>query len=181
MKNKAHLDTKFHGFPNKSNNLCAEFYKSKGMIMKGNHVVLECDLADMSSVGYNLLEIDDYNEFVSLHDDIFPSTYYSGKDIISMLDEDNAVIVKKVDNNLVGYAFVNIDSSLDGNIEFIGVKSENRREGHGITLMNMVLSWFKEKGSGKLILCVDSKNDKAISLYKKKGFTTKNSLEFFSS
>lgn len=172
-------ETIIQGFPNKENNLCLELYKSKGMSFKGDNYVLEFSLDEIDPVKYNLLGEDDHNEFTSLHDSVFPNTYYSGKDIISMMDSDNVVIVSKSDIKLVGYAFVNIDASLDGNIEFIGVKSDNRRDGHGIKILNMALSWFKEKGTKKLVLCIDSKNEKAISLYKKTGFRIKYYLEYF--
>ena len=181
MINRLPQGTTYHGFPNKDNNSCSEFYKSKGMRLKGNHEILECVLGDKQSFDYELLQKDDYDQFTRLHNDIFPNTYYTGEDITSMLDQNHVVVVSKVENILVGYAFAIIDDSLDGNIEFIGVNPKNRREGHGMKLLNMVLSWYMKKGSEKLILCVDLKNEKAISLYKKNGFIAKYSLEFYCS
>jgi hypothetical protein len=68
-----------------------------------------------------------YREFISLHDTVFPNTYYSGKEIIERMSSNQKVYTSGEGSGLKGYlnAEYNLEEQ-EGSIEFIGVDEKDR-------------------------------------------------------
>lgn len=116
-----------------------------------------------------------------LHDKTFPNTYYDGEEIISRLNNHRKVFVCKEAKELTGYIYVEAEPEFDeGSIEFFAVNESQRGKGIGCYLLTMALRWlFSFNSIDSVSLCVNSKNEKAINLYKMAGFKEKHQLSYF--
>ncbi|QNO13666.1 GNAT family N-acetyltransferase [Alkalicella caledoniensis] len=165
------------GYCNEKNFKCITWLVDKKFDLSGKHTVLQIDpQSHKDSAGFHLLKDEYFKDFVVLHNNLFPNTYYTGMQILNKLDDNNAVLVETIDSSLVGYAFVTQDSLKNGNVEFIGVNPRYQKKGIGYKLMNGALDWFKLKKSREVILSVNANNTQAINLYKKVGFTIKDEM-----
>jgi len=171
-------------FVNAKNNRCLDLADKLNFIKKSEETILEIDrdIAGRSS-DIDLLELteDRRDEMKSLHDKIFPGTYYSGEDIISRLNENRKVFICRNNNELTGYIYIEAEPEFgESNIEFFAVKESDRGKGSGSMLLNMALKWLFSFDTIKSIkLCVNSENKKAIKLYEKVGFKIKHQLYYF--
>ena len=165
---------------NKENQIAKEFAVDKGFkaICEGKTMSLDLSSIEVSVYdNISKLEKCDYIKLEKLHDAIFPNAYYNGKQITDMLDDEHVIFVAKEGNNLVGYVFISMNLKFnEGDIEFIGVKSNYRDKGYGKKLLSTALRAFKENGINKLQLWVNVENQNAIKIYKNVGFEIVDSL-----
>lgn len=97
--------------------------------------------------------------------------------------ENSTLLVAEKDNELVGY-LIAIGGKAQRNKHtvylVIGISKNYRRKGIGTKLFNRVEQWAANHNISRLELTVVTKNEEALSLYKKKGFeiegTKRNSL-----
>jgi ribosomal protein S18 acetylase RimI-like enzyme len=112
--------------------------------------------------------------FLTLHDSIFPKTYYTGQDILDQLDDDHQVFVCGSGEDLAGYIYAIVDESGDGYVEFVGVRAEQRGRGLGQRLLLSAMVWlFAAKNVAQVGLTVSDDQVNARSLYEKVGFAIK--------
>lgn len=112
--------------------------------------------------------------FSSLHDTIFPRTYYTGQDILDQLDDDHQVFVCSQGQELLGYVFAIIDEGGQGYIDFLGVREDARGRGLGRRLLLTALKWlFEDRDVSEVGLTVGDDQANARSLYEKAGFHSK--------
>ncbi len=139
------------------------------------------DLDNLDDISLIELDIEDYKAMKELHYKTFPNTYYSGEEIVSRLNNHRKVFVCKEAKELAGYIYVEAEPEFgEGNIEFFAVSELQRGKGIGGKLLTMALKWlFSFNSIDYINLCVNSKNEKAISLYKKVGFEQKHQLSYF--
>ncbi|MGE7218877.1 GNAT family N-acetyltransferase [Priestia koreensis] len=173
----------FYLFPNKENHTMLQLAEE----LHCQHVSDECilgyekkQLATNSSKPLEL-PISLYDDFQILHDNLFPSSYYEGSEILQRINEHQKVFVATEQSTLAGYVYVEVQPDFgEGAIEFIGVKNEYRGNRLGIKLLHEALSWmFSFDRLQTIELCVNSKNMRAIQLYKRAGFLIKHELSFF--
>jgi len=114
--------------------------------------------------------------FASLHDEVFPNTYYSGAQILEQLDENHQVFVYVKDTAVLGYLYIIAEPWTDeGYIEFLGVKEKERGQGIGGKLLATALHWaFSTKQVPQVDLTVTDANNNARNLYEKAGFHLKH-------
>ncbi len=112
------------------------------------------------------------NDFVALHQTIFPKTYATGQQMIEKIGEKQQVFVSIQDGLLMGYINVLIaEESGFGSVEFVGVREEARGKGVGRQLLQSALHWlFDEKGVAEATLVVSDALTNARSLYESVGF-----------
>jgi ribosomal protein S18 acetylase RimI-like enzyme len=112
------------------------------------------------------------SEMKALHDSLFPNAYYSGNEILHRVNEYKRVFILEDQTGMLGYVYVEVEPQFgEGSIEFVGVKETVRGRGLGSRLISIGLRWlFSFPSVEEIVLCVNSKNDKAIHLYKKAGF-----------
>jgi len=114
-------------------------------------------------------------DFIALHDSIFPQTYASGQKIFEKIDGDHQVFIYSQDDEILGYLYAAIDEdSHEGSVEFVGVREDARGKGVGRILLQTALTWlFQEKQVNQAILVVNDNLTNARSLYERVGFQLK--------
>ena len=121
-----------------------------------------------------LLAGDQAEAFRTLHDSVFPKTYYTGQDILDQLDGDHQVFVCSSGKDLEGYVYANVDEGGEGYVEFIGVRAELHGRGLGQRLLLTAMDWlFSVKSVAQVGLTVSDDQVNARSLYEKAGFVIK--------
>ncbi|UOE57604.1 GNAT family N-acetyltransferase [Bacillus sp. CMF12] len=169
-------------FADTSNHAAAEFASKNGFRLQSAQTYME--LKDNSSNGLrkvSLLPIHFHSEFIHLHDTLFPHTYYSGKEIIERMNDDHKVYTSLDADGLNGYLYAEYNrEEKEGSIEFIGVDPNKRMKGIGRNLLEMAIhDLFMNSGAKSIKLCVETTNEKALSIYKKAGFKVERSLNFY--
>ncbi|WP_291561541.1 MULTISPECIES: GNAT family N-acetyltransferase [unclassified Clostridium] len=170
-------------FFNYKNSLAMEFSNSLDFNFKSNEFILSLnreDRIEKLSDGVRILKEDEKDEFIKLHDSIFPNTYYSGDMIVNKINSKNKVYIYKDKDEILGYIYLEVcPEAQQGNIEYLGVTTNSRGCGLGVKLLNMAIDFvFSHDTIMEIILCVNCDNE-AIKLYKKCGFKEKNFLKFY--
>jgi hypothetical protein len=130
--------------------------------------------------------------FADLHDAIFPTTYYTGRQIVDQLDGEHCVFACvsgdlsapgddsahgddfAPGDEVWGYVYAIIDESSEGYIEYLGVRSDRRRQGLGKGLLLTALDWlFRVNNVSEVGLTVSDDQANARSLYEQVGFGIK--------
>jgi ribosomal protein S18 acetylase RimI-like enzyme len=137
------------------------------------------DAADVSS----LTEAQHQN-FIRLHDMLFPKTYFSGQQIIQRLGERDKVFVvcaPEVEVIPIGYIYARIDpEATDGYIDFLGVVADFRRKGIAKSLLSAAITWlFSLSEIEAVALTVNAANSAALSLYASLGFAHLQTLQSY--
>ena len=114
-------------------------------------------------------------QFVALHDSVFPRTYATGQRILDKLDDAHRVFVHAEGDEVQGYAYAAIEEeSGDGSVEFIGVREDARGKGLGRKLLQTALHWlFEVKQVPQATLVVNDDLTNARALYESVGFRLK--------
>ncbi|MDF2040159.1 GNAT family N-acetyltransferase [Cytobacillus oceanisediminis] len=169
-------------FADTANLTAAEFAARNGFKLQSAQTCMELkgnpsnDLRDVS-----LLPPHCHSEFIHLHDTVFPHTYYTGKEIIGRMNDDHKVYSSGEADGLNGYLYAEYNrEEKEGSIEFIGVDPNKRMKGIGRNLLEMAIhDLFMNSGAKSIKLCVETTNEKALSIYKKAGFKVERSLNFY--
>lgn len=111
-----------------------------------------------------------FEQFETLHNGLFPNTYYTARQIVEKLDDHHRLLLAVEDGRLLGYHFCKIESE-SGYVDFIGADASARGRGIGASLLASGLDWiFASPTTARINLTVNADNDSAQSLYKKFGF-----------
>ncbi|PLR75807.1 GNAT family N-acetyltransferase [Bacillus sp. V3-13] len=172
LSDKVHT---FNGFYNSKNIHADKFMKMLGGVKRGNHLILKVvnkDFIHEADLQIKELSKERYDDFIKLHEDAFPETYYTGQEIIDKIDNHNKVFVIENGYSLSGYVYVEGNPKFkEGNIEFIAVSPTDRKKGIGTRLIKSSLAFlFDSLKIDEITICVDFGNSKAINLYKSAGF-----------
>lgn len=130
------------------------------------------------------LEFDDKyaEEFIALHAELFPNTYYSGSQLLEKSREpQNHLFMYIQDGLFAGYIFLQArTSSQDAYIDFLGVDESLRRQGIGKNLLASGLNWaFSRPGINKVTLSVRSSDIPTVRLYDSLGFTSERKIRAY--
>jgi GNAT superfamily N-acetyltransferase len=114
-------------------------------------------------------------DFITLHERVFPQTYATGQRILDKINDHHQVFVYTQRSELSGYLYAAIEEeSGDGIVEFVGVREEARGKGIGRQLLLSAFHWFFEvKGVSQATLVVNDNLTNARSLYESVGFKLK--------
>jgi GNAT superfamily N-acetyltransferase len=114
-------------------------------------------------------------DFLTLHQAIFPQTYATGQRILDKLGNNHQVFVYIKEGELLGYLYATIEEgSGDGLVDFVGVRTDARGQGIGRQLLETALQWFFEvKKVPQATLVVNDNLTNARSLYERVGFSLK--------
>lgn len=110
----------------------------------------------------------DWKEFTAIVEEAFERENVQKKNFIGLL-KDGGFIGAFEKDKLVGYLRLLIMEGY-GHLGQIAVEKEERGKGYGNKLMIYAINYFKEKQISSVGLYVETKNNAAISLYKKYGF-----------
>lgn len=172
---------RFYGFYNHKHQNAAKFMQEHGFIQGNNHIVLCAEAASFKrETTITLQELSQEYEasFIGLHDQLFPSTYYNGLEILRRMNDERKVMVAIEDRLLLGYVYIEANPTFqEGSIEYIGVLPSERKRGIGSQLIQAALDQlFNVFLIKEIQLCVSDINEKALKLYRKAGFREKHVL-----
>jgi ribosomal protein S18 acetylase RimI-like enzyme len=121
------------------------------------------------------LEPHQSQNFIVLHETVFPQTYATGQRILDKLGNNHKIFVYPPSDEILGYVYAALEEdSGDGSIEFIGVRENARGQGIGRQLLQAALQWlFEEKKVSQVMLVVNDNLTNARSLYESVGFRLK--------
>jgi ribosomal protein S18 acetylase RimI-like enzyme len=166
-------------FPNE-NFQAGKFALRQGFDFYSSGSVLTLDSGQVDTVpesGGQDLDDGAVDQFIALHEDVFPNTYYSGKQLLKLAEhDDKRLFVHQVNSNLVGYIFIQVrEAPRDGYIDFIGVDKGFRRQGIGTQLATRGINWaFKFPFVEKISLTVKPDNIPAVRMYQSLDFKTES-------
>ncbi len=153
----------------------AAFAARRGLTGGDVHVVLELQAAavdrlpaaDVPRVPRTYAD-----ELVTLHEELFPNTYYSGRQLLEQAESGEATLLGVVvDEQLVGYAVGRIDEAGAGYIDFLGVAPGARRAGYGRTLVTALCRALRPRMRVPAVrLTVAETSAAALALYDGLGF-----------
>lgn len=114
-----------------------------------------------------------FEQFEHMHNQIFPGTYFTARQVISKQDEKHRLFIAVEKGRLLGYLFCKTElESESGYVDFIGVDSSTRNRGIGTDLLASGLDWMLAAPSIQQVsLTVNADNEAARRLYQKFGFT----------
>lgn len=171
----------FYGFYHEENQNAHQWIKNLNAEQKGTHAILKAERSSfIYKPNHRLQEItaDYYADFISLHDAVFPDTYYNGKAVIRRLGDEHKLFIIIEAKRMLGYVYVEGSSKFkEGNVEYIAVSQDARKKGIGTELLHGALHYFFHKlHIDETSICVHIDNEKAIKLYRKAGFREANIL-----
>jgi ribosomal protein S18 acetylase RimI-like enzyme len=170
-------------FLNQSNTIAKHFVSLLKGVSKGNHLILNAvrgtnqsfdELQKISS-----LQSEQKADFLRLHKQSFPGTYYRGEDILDKLNNKNQLLTAKGDKGeLTGYVYIEASPRHgEGKIEYIAVSPGHRKKGVGALLVKAALNRLFEFSSiNEIALCVKKENEMAVNLYTSAGFDVQHEL-----
>lgn len=113
-----------------------------------------------------------FEQFEHLHQTLFPTTYYTARQIVEKQDETHRLFLIVENGQVLGYHFCKAETD-SGYIDFIGTDAAARGRGLGADLLNAGIDWmFSHSQVGKIYLTVNADNAAAIHLYEKFGFVS---------
>ncbi|GGJ28765.1 GNAT family N-acetyltransferase [Paenibacillus hunanensis] len=168
-------------FCNVKNIRAQAFIKSIGAQETGKHVVLELKKVNLSSItrqtdpNISPIKFEDYSEFKELHDELFANSYYTGEEIIRLINSDDQYkLFTYTDNDVFsGYLLCRVDE-FELYIEYIGVKDAFRRQGIGSKLVEYIqFKLFEYTYINSILVCINSNNYNSKRIFERSGFCLK--------
>lgn len=172
-----------HLFPNKKNVKVLQLAEEYNFHKNSEQAILDFPRGkkkELKDVPVVELTPEFYEDMMELHDEVFPSTYFNGQQIVERLNGERKVFILEENGDLSGYIYVEAEPEFgEASIEFFAVKSSKRGQGIGVQLLTAALHWlFTFDSMDSVRLCVNADN-KAIHLYKKVGFQHIHNLCYF--
>jgi ribosomal protein S18 acetylase RimI-like enzyme len=158
-------------FLNTANQQGRAFYQSQGFIeTKTSHVYRALPPVAPVKNPYPEITPQQWRSFQALHEETFPTTYYTGREIIERLGKRDKVFVHADGETVLGYVYANVEPS-EGFIHFLAVREDERGQGIGEGLLMTAVSWlFNRQKVPQVGLVVDDQNN-ARRLYERSGFS----------
>lgn len=146
------------------------FYESLGFKeLKKSHVYQAFPPAEPVTEPSPEMTPPQWKTFIALHEETFPNSYFSGREIIERLGKQDKVFVQADGDTVLGYVYANVEPT-EGFIHFLGVREEMRGRGIGRSLLTTAVSWlFNQQKVPQVGLVVDDENN-ARRLYERSGF-----------
>ena len=160
------------------------FARRHGFPMHAENAILTLERNNYKPARKTEMEIISYQDrffeqFESLHRDLFPNAYFTARQMVEKQDEHRRLLLAVEDGQILGYHFCKIDPEAEsGYVDFIGTASLARGRGIGASLLAAGLDWMLAAPTTKRInLTVNADNHAARSLYEKFGFTTSRIMQ----
>ncbi|KZD30439.1 acetyltransferase GNAT family [Bacillus cereus] len=133
---------KFYGFYHVENNNCARLMKNLYAKEQDRHSIFILNNIVEQRIICNVEEAlpQVFEQFIALHNHVFPNTYYEGNEIIERLSDTNKLFVSMKNGKLEGYVYVEVNPEFqEANIEFIATAENSRRKGVGERLLQKAI------------------------------------------
>jgi GNAT superfamily N-acetyltransferase len=109
--------------------------------------------------------------FQPLYEALFPAAYYSATRIVQMVGQTHQVFVVAEGAEVLGFAVASVEDRSAGEIQFLGVREDVRRQGVGRRLLLAAVDWLlDEAGVARVCLNVGAEHVHARCLYESVGF-----------
>jgi GNAT superfamily N-acetyltransferase len=109
--------------------------------------------------------------FQRLFGALFPTAYYSATRIVQMMGQTHQVFVVSDGEEVLGFAVASVEDPSAGEIQFLGVREDVRRQGLGRRLLLAAIDWLlDEAGVARVCLNVNAELLHARRLYESVGF-----------
>ena len=174
----------FNFFINNKNEQTKTFVESVGASNMGSYLNMVFHITtsnDFSLVNHiSKLKKREETSFITLHNSIFPNTYYNGQTIIQRSQQFNCIFAY-YEEVLKGYVYIEVEPKLGiGSIEYIAVQENYRQQGIGKKLLHHALSYISSYDEiARLHLTVREQEKAAIRLYESVGFKAEEQLNHF--
>ena len=175
--------TQYEFFINELNSQQIKFMGVLGAEKSGEHCYLKVvkETFDLVSIELSSPYASNYEQqFIELHNEAFPKTYYNAETILRKINEDDLNCLKLVirDGEVLGYAYYQLDlDERTTHIEYIAIKPSEKGKGLGTTLLKEICTHiFSHPEVQHISLTVNNTNKAAIHIYLKAGFTQVNVL-----
>lgn len=106
----------------------------------------------------------------ALHEQLFPGTHATGRQLVKDGDEDHVRLVTEIAGKPAGYVAFEFQPDGAGYIDFLGVADEHRRRGLGAQLVRAAVEVLQRRGAAPVHLTVREDNRAARDLYVSLGF-----------
>lgn len=178
-------ETKITFFYAAQNANCIEFAEKLNTKNIDHYFIMELKKANFKANTYKgictELSNEFYEDFIKLHEGTFKNPYYTGKQIIEKISDDNKVFIIEEDNDLKGYIYVEANAEFnEGSINFLGVKASERNKGFGKKLLACGINFLICcHNIDKVQLTMRRGNSPAMKVYKAVGFVIKKELKAY--
>ena len=110
--------------------------------------------------------------FKSLFERLFPSAYYSGERVITMIGQSHRVLVAADGDEVAGFVVASCEGEgAPGEVQFLGVREDRRRQGFGRQLLLAAVDWLLNRADVPWVsLNVNEDRVHAQELYESVGF-----------
>jgi len=162
-------------FLNVENKRGRRFYAQQGFVER-EHLSHEFWLVPddrVASDGGGCFPISTEHEapFKQLYQALFPAAYYSAERVLEMIGQSHQVLVATEGELVLGFAVASAEGSQSGEIQFLGVREDNRRQGYGRRLLLSALDWLLDSAAvSRVSLNVGEEQVHARGLYESVGF-----------
>lgn len=175
MRNQLSPSIKYTFFFPKENKDYKDFLDTIGAKREVNEYSLLLKRGDEKLPTHSLtitdLAMENYTQFIELHDDIFPDVYISGKDIIDDIGNLHFAYTIVDNEQIVAYSILKLKGSKRATAEVVAVRECLRGKGYGrIILSHLVKTALETYGMDYVDLIVDCDNENALHLYLDLGF-----------
>lgn len=178
-------ETKITFFYAAQNTNCIAFAEKLNTKSTNHHFIMELRKTNLKfnaeTGGCKELSDKFYEDFINLHESTFKDSYYSGKQIIEKISDNNKAFIIEEDNDLKGYIYVEANAEFnEGSINFLGVKATERNKGFGKKLLVCGINFLTcSYNIDKIQLTIRKENTPAMNLYKAAGFVIKKELKVY--
>jgi ribosomal protein S18 acetylase RimI-like enzyme len=152
------------------------FYEQQGFEQRGNlnydFWLAAGDRPARGGGGCTLLGREHEDAFKQLFQTLFAAAYYSPERIVGMIGQTHQVLVVPEGRDVLGFAVVSTEEGPSiGEVQFLGVREDRRRQGYGRQLLLSAIDWLVDQaGVSGIGLNVGEELAHARSLYERVGF-----------
>lgn len=133
-------------------------------------LVLDTDLVG-PALGFRAVCDDDLATLGALHEELFPGTHTTGRQLVEDRDDRHVRLVAEIEGSLAGYVAFEFQPDGAGYLDFLGVAPRFRRCGLAAQLVRAAVAALTERGATPISLTVRVDNVGARALYASLGFT----------
>ena len=120
----------------------------------------------------------DVESVITLHEQIFPTGYYTGRQLVEKAAAGDMLLIARRDEGVRGYLFLQVEpAGRAGYIDFIGVAETARNQGLGRGLLGAAVSRaLSVPGTDTISLTVREANTSALRMYAAAGFRQRKAM-----